>query len=110
MVAAEQLWGEIVEVGREYILPIKGLKWFDLYSDLVLRLERTNRDNALLVPFSNSRIATAAAKALEKFVWPTPVDLFPRGKLLYVAHHSNLTKASGDRPRKVRQEDDNDAG
>lgn len=99
MGADEQLWGEIVEIEREYIPPEGAMKWWGLYEELRLRLDRTSPDNALIVPFQTTRTATAAGKALAQFTWPYKIDLFPRGNLLYVARQSNLTKTNGRRPR-----------
>jgi hypothetical protein len=60
-----QSWGEIKEVDRE-IANIRCLKWFELYHELQLRLERTDSSRALSVPFGNVKVAESAKTSLQK--------------------------------------------
>lgn len=106
---ADNLWGEIVEVEREYMPSRTRSKWYSLFEELRLRLEQTHYDKALFVPFDNPKFAESAYHALKKMKWPTSVDMVCRGGKLFVAHGRNLTRQSKQgRPRKLRPEEDAD--
>lgn len=62
-------WGPIVEIRAEEIaLPARTTgAWFDLWQDLLLRLEKTEREFALAIPFENHQVGENAAAALRKY-------------------------------------------
>jgi hypothetical protein len=55
-------WGRIIEIAVSEVP--SGSPYFPLYEEIVLRLERTNGNHALAIPFDSPKTAKTAASAL----------------------------------------------
>lgn len=68
-------WGQIKCVPAALIPSRTGGKWHDLFREVWLRLDKTGRSEALVVPFDSDKEGNAARTALGKMARSSGVDI-----------------------------------
>lgn len=91
-------WGQIKQIDADEVPPPRNApgRWYELYQELGLRLERTGPGFALVVPFETKRDATLAQTALRKYFKQRNgeghAELTMRGQDIFVRRGPNYAK------------------